>query len=315
MNAPARHLVAETPNAARADAGEISLSILIPFYKDDPTPLAAALNAQIGARRDIEILLYDDGRPDPALNAAVARCVRALSAPAVLLTGEVNRGRSAGRNTLAAAARGSWLLYLDADMRPAGESFLAGWLEIADEISADAVFGGFESEAPKDPDQALHAAVTRRSDEHGAEMRERIGPTAFCGSNLLVRAEAMRACPFDESFAGWGYEDTEWAVRAAKRYSLTHADNPARHGGLSATDGLLAKYRAGANNYARLLALHPELADLPLARTARALQFLPLRTVLKRLSGELARSRFAPMRLRIAALKFWRAFWCAEVME
>ena len=81
---------AELANTAWQGANRTTLSILVPFYRDDPTALAAALNPLIGVRRDIEILLLDDGCPDPGLNEAVSRTVRALS----LMTGVINCTRS-----------------------------------------------------------------------------------------------------------------------------------------------------------------------------------------------------------------------------
>lgn len=305
----------EFANAASEQADKVALSILVPFYRDDPTPLATALNPLIGARKDIEIVLLDDGRPDMDLHAAVRRTLQAMTAPARLLCAETNIGRSCGRNLLASRARGDWLLFLDADMQPGDDSFLAAYLERVAENDFDAAFGGYETDRPADADLALHAALSSASDHCDAAQRERIGATAFCSSNLLVRRAVMAAVPFDTEFRGWGWEDVDWAVSASRSYRLIHLDNPARHGGLQRAETLLEKFRSGAVNYARLIQKHPDLATLPGAKAARAIRSVPFQAALRGLWSRLARTRMVPMRLRTLAVKLWRASWTAEVIE
>tara|TARA_R110002073_G_scaffold6071_5_gene36683 strand:+ start:7697 stop:8641 length:945 start_codon:yes stop_codon:yes gene_type:complete len=314
MTQPSQTQFAELANTAWQRSDQTVLSILVPFYRDDPTALAAALNPLIGVRRDIEIVLLDDGCPDLALNEAVSRTIRALSAPARLLTAAENIGRSAGRNLLARQARGRWLLYLDADMQPGDDRFLEAYLDRIELDDFDAAFGGYETAEPDDQRYQLHAVLARTSDEKNAAARALIGPTAYCSSNLLVRASVMRGVPFDTGFTGWGFEDVDWAVRAARTHDLIHFDNPARHAGLQTTDSLLQKFRDGAVNYARLLEKHPHLAGLPGARAARTLGAIPFQGVLRGLWARLANSQGLPVRLRTAALKLWRASWAAEAI-
>lgn len=314
MNAMTDNPVREYANPASREASSVVLSVLIPFYRDDPSDLLRALAEQIGNAGDVEIVLHDDGEPDSELNAALERVLAAMSQPARLLTSTRNRGRSAGRNLLAGQARGDWLLYLDADMAPASPGFLAAYRTVMADPAADSAFGGYETDWPADPDRHLHAALARSSDQHDAAARTRIGATAFCSSNLLVRAEVMRQVPYDAGFSGWGWEDIDWAVSAASRFNLIHVDNPALHGGLQTAGVLLDKFRIGAANYRRLLDRHPQLAGLPGARLARVLGRLPFQAGLRALWAGMSRSRHVPMRLRVAALKLWRASWTAEAL-
>lgn len=315
MNAMTDNPVREFANAASRDASAIALSVLIPFHRDDPADLVRALAEQIGPAGDVEIVLHDDGEPDRELNAALERILAAMSQPARLLTSARNRGRSAGRNLLAAQARGAWLLYLDADMAPASPDFLAAYRQCASEPQVDAAFGGYATAWPAACEHHLHAALARSSDQHDAAARTAIGATAYCSSNLLVRAEVMRQIPYDTGFSGWGWEDVDWAVRAAERFHLIHIDNPALHGGLQEVDVLLEKFRIGAVNYRRLLDRHPPLRDLPGARVARALARLPLQSRLRGLWAGFSRSRILPLKLRVTALKLWRASWTAEALR
>jgi len=315
MNVMTEIPIREHANAAGLNLGTPVISILIPFFKDDPRPLLAALAPLTRQQDDFEIILFDDGQPDTALNQAVCDHINTYNLPIRLLTSVRNRGRAAGRNLLAAAARGAWLLYLDADMSPADDRFLDRYRAVITEASADAYFGGYETCAPETPALRLHAALSRSSDQHAAADRNKIGATAFCSSNLLVRSEVMQACPYDEGFSGWGWEDVDWAVTAAHDFRLSHIHNPARHGGLQTADALLAKFRAGAVNFKRLLQRHPELAGLPGARAARMLGRLPGQHWLRGVWSFLCRCDGMPMRVRTLALKLWRASWTSEALR
>lgn len=305
---------ADYSNRAATTASGIQMSVLIPFYRDDPTPLVSALAAEISAHElPIEIVLFDDGEPDPELNARIARAVDALRAPARLLTARRNVGRAAGRNRLASAAIGEWQLFLDADMT-VSEHFLRTWLEQIDGFEFDAAFGGYTADPAQEKSHHLHAALARSSDENSAQCRNEIGATAFCTSNLLARAELMRKVGFDEHFTGWGWEDVDWAVRADQIGKLMHIDNPAGHAGWQSPDILLGKFRDAARNYARLLEKHPELAALPGARAARILKAIPGQALLRGVWALMAQSPIAPMKARTTALKLWRASWAADAI-
>lgn len=313
MNTPASY--SELANGASEHDQTVRLSIAIPFYNDDPGDLVRALNPLIGADKSIEILLFDDCSTKTHLNALTARTIRALTAPARLLTARENCGRAHGRNILAREARGEWILYLDADMAPTDDVFLSTYGEAMDTSGLDAIFGGYLTRS-QDADQnlALHAALASASDHCDAAAREKIGATAFCSSNLLVRRELMLNVPFDTGFVGWGWEDVDWAVAASRQHKLGHIDNPALHDGLQPVDVLLDKFRIGATNYARMLEKHPDLRNLPGAKAARAIRRVPFNRSLRAVWANLARSNQAPMRLRTLGLKLWRASWTAEVI-
>lgn len=299
--------------AARAAAKAATpprLSVLIPFHRDDPTALIAALSD--AGRGRVEIIAFDDGAPDPALNAAMAQAVASAVTPASLITSRVNRGRSGARNRLAKAARGAWLLFLDADMVIEPE-FLTTWITHIETSAADALFGGFTPDKPT-PKTALHAALANASDSHSLDERARIGSTAFCSSNLAVRAAAFAEAPFDEGYAGWGWEDVDWALSAAQRFTLAHVENPVRHGGLETVEHLLAKFAQSGPNFARLLARHPGYADRPGAKLARRVKTLR-GGALARVSGALAaRLTILPIRLRVLGLKLFRAGVAARAL-
>lgn len=90
----------------------MKISIIIPCYKAAGTLRRAVESALNGAPEDLELLLVEDGSPDDTgvlcdeLAALDAR-ITALHRP--------NGGAGAARNTGLEAARGDWILFLDAD--------------------------------------------------------------------------------------------------------------------------------------------------------------------------------------------------------
>jgi len=295
-------LIESLMNTAWSQAPRARLSILIPFFKDDPQPLLHALAAQ--AMPGTEIILCDDGRPDAALNSAVAETVLSLETPALLLSSRVNRGRSAARNRMAQAARGVWVLFLDADMEP-GPDFLRRWLLALENTSSDAVFGGYAPAAPTQ-ETRVHARLAAASDPVDAAARSRIGATAVCSSNLAARRAVIASVPFHEDYAGWGWEDVDWALSAAQQFQLSHIDNPAAHAGLETVDDLLAKFSRSGENFARLLHRHPDYAARPGAQLARMLRRFRA-AWFARITGAAVAKAPLPTRLRVIGLKLYRA--------
>lgn len=282
----------------------ITLSVLIPFYGDDPRPLLDSLAAQADA--ETEIILFDDGAPDPALSDNVAHAVKAMSAPVTLISSPHNQGRSRARNALGAAAQGEWLLFLDADME-IDPGFIPRWRRALAETSQDALFGGYAPCEPRSPEERLHAALAKASDAVEAQSRSAQGAYAVCSSNLAVRASLFAECPFDEGYAGWGWEDVDWALSASKLGALGHVDSPAAHGGLQSASELLAKFDRAGPNFARLLNRHPDYEARPGARLARKMQALRLAGPARVIGRGLALSRWAPIKARVLALKLFRA--------
>src|SRR5690606_22880811 len=134
----------------------------------------------------------------------------------------------------------------------AGDDFLRAWLDEADNFTAIA-FGGFSVPERVARDAALHRALSASGDCLDAAARRRNPAQYVFTSNLLVRADVLRAVPFDAGFSGWGWEDAEWAARAAGRFAIVHIDNPAVHLGLESADTLLRRFRESAANYARFV--------------------------------------------------------------
>ena len=292
------------------------LSVLVPFYKDNPASLLKALDLQIRAL-PIEVLFYDDGTGDGELTEKMKSAVNAATGSVTLITNSENKGRSAARNALYEAARGDWVLFLDADMLPARETFLNNYLSLIESSDADIVFGGFEVEAEqKDADRDLHRALSEVSDCLTLDERKAGGPQYVASSNLCVRKTVLDAEPFDSGFSGWGWEDSEWAARVSQRFTLLHIDNPAIHLGLETTDTLLSRFASSGPNYLRFTEAHPDLAKrLPLYNISKSLGRLPGQRAMRPLLKRFVKTQSLPMKARLTALKLWRASHYAEALS
>ena len=305
-------------NAAFAAARDVRLSVLIPFYRDNPCALLKRLCAKPPG--GVEIILYDDGSDDSALGGAVHAAVQAAPLPAMLVSARNNCGRAFARNTLTGAARGAWVLLLDADMMPPNAGFLQRWCACINDQAPAIAFGGFIVPALSSvaPEQRLHLAFSQSADCLPAALRAQNPASTVCTSNLLVRSDVLRDHPFDDGFDGWGWEDVEWAARAARDHSIIHIDNPALHLGLETPETLLRRFRDSAANYARFVQRHPALAHtLPSWKATRLIAKTPGFSYFRPLFAAIARNALGlwPLRARILALKLWRSSWYAKALS
>ncbi len=303
-------------NARHSEASP-RLSVLTPFYRDDPRPLLAALEAETGALDgQVELVLLDDAGGDPDLSRTVAEAAMALSLPTRLVQLAANAGRARGRNLLMAHSRGRHLLFLDSDMLPDRPDFLATYLALITAEDPAVTVGGFSvDQAVERPEHALHRALALRGDCLPAATRNRMPEKYVWTSNLLVRRDVFAAECFDEAFQGWGWEDTEWGVRVAGRFGVHHIDNPATHLGLDTAPMLAAKYAQSPQNFARMLARHPAVVRrFPSYRTARFLKAVPGRRSWRSWLRRLALEERVPLSSRVVAMKLYRAALYSDVV-
>lgn len=286
------------------------LSVLVPYYKDNPVDLLTALSQS----NDIEILLYDDGTGDKDINEALRIIADQAGVAIRLFFAPKNKGRSTARNYLTKKAKAEWVLFLDADMLPQTETFIADYLREIGKDNADIIFGGFSVQAEKtSKDTELHRVFSQTSDCLSAEERTKNGPQYVCSSNLCVRKSVLNSEGFDTSFTGWGWEDSEWAARVTKLYRLSHVNIPAVHLGLENTETLLSRFKTSGANYVKFTNAHPELAKtLTLYKLSHRLRHIPGQKLVRPLLAGLVRASIMPTKLRLIALKLWRASWYAE---
>jgi LmbE family N-acetylglucosaminyl deacetylase/glycosyltransferase involved in cell wall biosynthesis len=292
------------------------LSVLVPFHRDDPVPLLEALASQrIDDVADVEVVVLDDGTGDDELADAVARAVAATPVPTRFVRLTENVGRGPGRNVLSGQARAPHLLFLDADMLPDDDGFLARWVAVARTDPAVA-FGGFSvRHTPHDKATAVHRALSADREILTVAERQRNPSNHVFTSNLLVRRDALEVEPFDDGFAGWGWEDVDWALRAGRRWTIEHVDNPATHIGLQTAAELLTRFERSVPNFARLIERHPDdVPSFPIYATAQKLAAIPMRRRTRPLLRRLVLSERLPASARSFLLRLHRAELYADAV-
>lgn len=294
-----------------------ALSVLVPYFRDDPCILIEALDdeaSMLGG--SVEVILLDDGSGDPELASRVQAAVMAARAPIRLIQSRQNIGRSKGRNRLADAARGGSLLFLDSDMLPDDRRFLQRWADLVAREDPAVAFGGFSLlQAPRDKAFAVHRAMAARSDCVPYDQRALTPEKYVYTSNLLVRRDVFEAEAFDSDFAGWGWEDVEWAMRVARRFRVVHLDNPATHLGLESAETLAGKYEQSVANFARVVSRHPDfVSTYPSYKAARLLKATPGVKRWRGLFKKAALHEGLPTSARAFSLRLYRAALYAEAV-
>jgi len=259
---------------------------------------------------DCTLLIFDDGSQDPALTRQLTRQVMRFPGPARLVSAPKNCGRSHARNRLFALAEANWILFLDADMQPDDDDFLNRYLDAIDaQIDPALIAGGFSlRHANATRETRLHAAQSQLSECVPASHRAKAPGRYVFTSNILVHCDVLSAIAFDPAFQGWGWEDVDWGLRVADAFPILHIDNDATHLGLDADATLIEKYAGSVDNYLRLVDRHPEeMSQTPLYRAAKRLGQIPGVLKLARIFQALAKTQYLPIKLRLLALKLFRA--------
>lgn len=243
------------------------LSVLIPVFNHDVTPLVQALQAQVadwpGA---VEIMCLDDGS---------AEAVRIGNRPLASLPGVCyeelpqNVGRAAVRNRLASAARHGWLLLLDNDSLLPDAQFLARYAAALGQAAV--LVGGttYASVPPSAPELMLRWNYGRRREARPAGVRQQAPHGQLTLNNMLVQAEVFRRFGLDEGLTRYGHEDTKfgWLLRQAG-VAVRHLDNPVVHIGLEPASQFLKKSHDAVRNLALLYRAEGLGADTKLLQAA-----------------------------------------------
>jgi glycosyltransferase involved in cell wall biosynthesis len=213
----------------------MSISVVVTTY-NRPDALRAVLAGLIGqADRDFEVLVADDGSRDDT-RTLVEATARQAGLP-VHHVWQEDRGFRAGaaRNRATSAASGDYVIFLDGDCVPRPHFITrhrllaeAGWMVAGNRILLSE---GFTRSA-----LAETLPLHRWTDAQWRQARRRgdinrtvpllhlpLGPLRKLAAkrwqrvrtcNLGVwRRDLQRVNGFDESFEGWGYEDSDLAVR------------------------------------------------------------------------------------------------------
>ncbi|WP_052695151.1 glycosyltransferase family 2 protein [Hymenobacter sp. AT01-02] len=247
------------------------LSVLIPVYNRDVTPLVRRLLVQAATWGEpVEIHCLDDGSaPEYRLRNRMLTTIAGVEYEEL----GYNVGRSAVRNRLAAKARYEWLLLLDNDSLLPDGHFLTRYAAARD--LAPVLSGGtaYEGSAPPDASLRLRWLYGRSREARSAAVRQRAPHGQLTLNNLLIQADLFRRFGLDESLTRYGHEDTKfgWLLRQ-HGVNVVHVDNPVLHDGLEPATVFLAKTHDAVRNLVQLYKAEGLGAETKLLQAALRLQ-------------------------------------------
>lgn len=244
------------------------LSILIPTYNHDWTPLAKELLRQKAnlPTHTIEIIVMDDCSTNetPPING-----VEYIHLPQ-------NVGRSKIRNLLAQQAKGTHLLFMDDDSFPADVDFLS---QMTSQPWNGVVVGGLQFR--KTPDiGSLRYKYGVSHEQKDVNQRNKAPYEAFISCAFLIERNAFNIVSFDESYYLYGHEDTKFGIDLkVANIPIHHINAPVYHDNTDTNEQFLHKtrlaidslmdHRETAVQQSRLLRAYLKLSRIHIAWTFR----------------------------------------------
>jgi len=216
------------------------LSILIPIYNWNVVELVEDLHQQCLACEIVfEIICFDDGSTAEykAENQIIANYDNVQYKE---LT--ENLGRAKIRNTLGAAAKFEYLLFMDADAKVIHPNFIQKYIVCLS--SKMLLYGGcvYKANPPHHSQHLLHYYFGKHREEISTEERKIAPYQSFKTFNFVVPKAIFTKIRFEESITQYGHEDTLFGNRLEQEaISILHIDNPLEHLGLENTATFLRK--------------------------------------------------------------------------
>jgi glycosyltransferase involved in cell wall biosynthesis len=262
-----------------SDGSQLVLSVLIPVYMRDISRLLKALSLEIvthGLESHVEIRVADDGSPDRKM--AVENRIISAEYPFVFYEDlPRNVGRAAIRNHLGRQACGANFLFLDCDVLPDSDTFLSNYLQ-AFAMHTALICGGIsyrKIQHPRD-NEAFYLYVSTRNDVISAVERNENPAKYVLTGNVAIPRSIFLETPFDVSYSGHGYEDTEWAIRLFEKHAILHIDNTVTHLGLIPCAIFVDRTYGATKNLIATASKHPAFfASSQMMRYTQKARFMP----------------------------------------
>ncbi|MFD2564608.1 glycosyltransferase family 2 protein [Aquimarina rubra] len=215
------------------------LSILIPVYNYDVTPLIHELTDQLKTLDcAYEIIILDDCSTKPELiNANQLEVIPNCS----YIIQSNNLGRTATRLNLAKMARYDWLLFLDADVIPKRKDFIRNLLKNIN-ANVDIIFGGvdYQSDEPN-ADIKLRWLYGRKKEINSVDKRNKNTYTSIISQNFLIQKNMCLEVLKEIDLNRYGL-DIYFSYRLEQREAkILHIDNPTIHLGLEKNSSFVTK--------------------------------------------------------------------------
>ena len=197
------------------------LSVVVPV-RNDPDRLRACLTSLAAStHRHHEVIVVDDASTDGSANVA-------SMLGATVIRQEERTGPAAARNRGVAAARGRYVLFVDADVCVHADTLERVVAAFEEDPRTDALFGMYDL-APRDPGflsqykNLFHHFVHQRASREAS--------TFWAGCGAIRRSVFLEAGGFDAAYDRPSIEDIELGVRLVRsgRRIVLRGDVQATH--------------------------------------------------------------------------------------
>lgn len=228
------------------------ISILIPTYNFIIVDLVKQLHLQCTRLNiDFEIICLDDGSQRDEIILANRKINKLTN----VLFEELakNVGRSAIRNKLTAKAKYNWLLFLDADVIPISETFVAKYLETLQKRPDVKVLYGGRKHLANGNNNLLRWKYGFYQEDRTKKDRNKKPYLSIITNNLLVNRSIAQEIKFDESLKKYGHEDTLFSYHLKlKQIKVLHLSNPVYHKEIDSNQDFISKTELGLQNLSLL---------------------------------------------------------------
>lgn len=237
------------------------ISILIPTYNYDVFPLVENLFNQCEKEGvEYEILVLDDCSTEEIIiekNSEIQTFQNVF-----LFRNENNLGRTQTRKLLAEKAKYNWLLFLDADVIPAKENFISGYIKTI-QSKYKVILGGYSYQ-----NFNLDSSVvfrwkygTEREQALASERNKNPYGYVFSG-NILIDKQTFLENNFNKNINIYGMDIYFSYSLFRNKISVLHIDNPIIHLGLEQNEVFFKKSLQSVENRRKYLADLPEIGKI-----------------------------------------------------
>lgn len=221
------------------------LSILIPTYNYNISELLKILYQQASAENiQFEILAKDDASTKYLEENLAA--ANQLSYTKHLRSKE-NIGRTATRQFLSEAAKYDWLLFLDADVIPKKETFIADYIT---EINTgyETIFGGFSyDESTPNYSELLRWKYGKKYEEIDAGIRNKKPYEIVISANFLIKKSVFLSINPLLDRKSYGLDNYFSALLKKEQIKVFHINNEVFHYGLETNAKYVEKAEQAAD--------------------------------------------------------------------
>lgn len=218
----------------------MQLSICIPTFNTDVFKLVDTIHAQcVKSGIEYEILIIDDASTSLEI---LSKNEYLEKLPNVqFIKNEVNLGRTKTRNKAEELSKFSWILFLDSDVVPASEGFIANYVGSINS-GRKVILGGISYRPNIDISSVgFRWTYGREREEANANVRN-LNPYGYVFSgNILIDKKVFQNYSMEDFPKLYGM-DVYFSYQLFKnKTSVLHIDNPAIHEGLDENEVFFKK--------------------------------------------------------------------------